>query len=74
LVHCFAIPRYWSSLSLASIHWFFPKLWPMDLGNSTKFFQFSILFFSLLLDIHLIVGTLLCHTKLQIKFEFGFDP
>jgi hypothetical protein len=21
-----------------------------------------------------ILGTLLCHTKIQIKFEFGFDP
>ena len=34
---------------------------------------FSRLFFLLLADIHLIFGTLLCHTKLQIKFEFGFD-
>jgi hypothetical protein len=25
-------------------------------------------------DIHLIFGTLLCHTKIQIKFETGFDP
>jgi hypothetical protein len=32
------------------------------------------LVFSLLTDIHLIFGTLLCHTKIQIKFEFGFDP
>jgi hypothetical protein len=31
-------------------------------------------FFSLLTDNHLIFGTLLCHTKIQIKFEFGFDP
>jgi hypothetical protein len=31
-------------------------------------------FFSLLTDVHLIFGTLLCHTKIQIKFEFGFDP
>jgi hypothetical protein len=23
---------------------------------------------------HLIFGTLLCHTKIQIKFEFGSDP
>jgi hypothetical protein len=30
--------------------------------------------FSLLIDIHLIFGTLLCHTKIQIKYEFGFDP
>jgi hypothetical protein len=32
-------------------------------------------FFCLLTDIHLMIfGTLLCHTKIQIKFEFGFDP
>jgi hypothetical protein len=36
--------------------------------------QFSGLFFSLLTDIHLIFGTLLCHTKIQIKLEFDFDP
>jgi hypothetical protein len=29
--------------------------------------------FSLLTGIHLIFGTLLCHTKMQIKIEFGFD-
>jgi hypothetical protein len=28
----------------------------------------------MLSDIHLIFGTLLCHTKIQIKFEFGFSP
>jgi hypothetical protein len=33
-----------------------------------------MLVFSLLADIHLIFGTLLCHTKTQIKFEFGSDP
>jgi hypothetical protein len=31
LVHCFVIPRYRSSSSLVSIHWFFPKLWPFNL-------------------------------------------
>jgi hypothetical protein len=31
-------------------------------------------FFSLYLGIHLIFGTLFCHTKLQIKFMFGFYP
>jgi hypothetical protein len=37
--------------------------------------QFSGLFFSLHTDIHLIFGTLLCHTNIiQIKFEFGSDP
>jgi hypothetical protein len=35
---------------------------------------FRSTFFSLLKDIHSIFGTLLCHTKIQIKFEFGFDP
>jgi hypothetical protein len=30
--------------------------------------QFSALFLSLLTDIHFIFGTLLCHTKIQIKF------
>jgi hypothetical protein len=25
-------------------------------------------------DIHLIFGTLLYRTKIQIKFKFGFDP
>ena len=25
-------------------------------------------------NIHLIFGTLICHTKIQIKLEFGFDP
>jgi hypothetical protein len=39
-----------------------------------RFLQFSGLFFSLLTDIHLIFSTLLCHTKIQIKFEFGSDP
>jgi hypothetical protein len=37
-------------------------------------YQFCALFLSLLTDIHLIFGTLFCHTKLQIKFKFGFDP
>jgi hypothetical protein len=36
-------------------------------------YQFSALFFALLTDIHLIFGTLICHTKIQIKFEFGFN-
>ena len=36
--------------------------------------QFSALFLFVLSDIHLIFSTLLCHTKIQIKFEFGFDP
>jgi hypothetical protein len=35
--------------------------------------SFPDFFFSLLTDINLIFGTLLCNTKIQIKFEFGFD-
>jgi hypothetical protein len=31
-------------------------------------------FLSLLTDIHLIFGQLFCHTKMQIKFKFGFYP
>jgi hypothetical protein len=38
------------------------------------FTVFRTFFLSLLTDIHLIFGTLLCHTKIQIKFEFGSDP
>jgi hypothetical protein len=38
------------------------------------FYSFPDFFFSLLTDIHLIFGTLLCHIKIQIKFEFGSDP
>jgi hypothetical protein len=39
-----------------------------------RFYSFPDFFFSLLTDIHLIFDTLLCHTKIQIKFEFGSDP
>ena len=35
--------------------------------------QFSALFLFVLSDIHFIFGTLLYHTKIQIKFEFGID-
>ena len=72
MVHCFAIPSYRSSSSLFSIDLYFTELWPLDLEHFINY-QFSALFFSLLADIHLIFGTLLCHTKLQIKIEFGFD-
>jgi hypothetical protein len=61
------------SLSFVFIHWFFTKLWPLDLKDIT-IFQFSALFSSLLTDIHLIFGTWLCHTKIQIKFKFSCHP
>jgi hypothetical protein len=35
--------------------------------------QFSALFSFVLSDIHLIFGTVLCHTEIQIKFKFGFN-
>jgi hypothetical protein len=47
----------------------------LGLGKNQKFFSFPDFFLSLLTDIHfLIFGTLLCHTKIQIKFEFGSNP
>jgi hypothetical protein len=38
--------------------------------------DFTVLrdFFALFTDIHFIFGAFLCHTKIQIKLEFGFDP
>jgi hypothetical protein len=38
------------------------------------FYNFPDFFLFLLTDMHLKFGTLLCHTKMQIKFEFGPDP
>jgi hypothetical protein len=39
LMNCFAIPRYRLSLSLVLIHWFFTKLWPLDLE---KYHELSV--------------------------------
>jgi hypothetical protein len=44
LVHCFALPRYRSSLSLVSIHWFFLKLWPRDLEKYHELSVFQTFF------------------------------
>jgi hypothetical protein len=46
----------------------------MALGLTKKNHELSVFrtFFALLTDIHLIFGTSFCHTKLQIKFKFGF--
>ena len=63
------MPSYRSSSSLVLIDPYFTELWPLDLENFINC-QFSALFFSLLADIHLIFGTLLCHTKLQISSSF----
>jgi hypothetical protein len=45
----------------------------LDLKNIPNY-QFSALFLFVLSDIHLIFNILLCHTKIQTKFEFGGDP
>jgi hypothetical protein len=50
IVHCFAIPRYRLSLSLALIQWFFMKLWPLDLEKKSRIISFPH-FFSLCLQI-----------------------
>jgi hypothetical protein len=47
----------------------FKRVMPLE-----GFYSFPDFFFSLLTDIHLLFGTLLCHTNIQIKFEFGSDP
>ena len=58
--------------SLVLIHSLFTELWPLDLENFI-IYQFSALYLSLFADVLLIFSTLLCHTNLQIKLEFGFD-
>jgi hypothetical protein len=58
-----------------SIHWFFKKLWLLELGKNHELSVFSTYFLSAyryLFDIY--CTTLLCHTKLQTKFEFGYGP
>jgi hypothetical protein len=45
LVHGFVIPSYGSSSNLVLVHWFFTKLWPLDLENFINY-QFSALFSS----------------------------
>jgi hypothetical protein len=45
-VHRFAIPRYRSRLSLILIHWFFPKLWPLDLEKYHELSVFQTFFLS----------------------------
>jgi hypothetical protein len=53
---------------MVAINQFLEELCPL-----TDFTVFRT-FFALLTDIHLISGTLLCHTWILIKFEFGSDP
>jgi hypothetical protein len=59
-------------LAFVLIHWFFPKWWSLDFEKYHELWVFQT-FFSLLTDIHLIFGALLCHTKIQTKLEFAFD-
>jgi hypothetical protein len=67
LVHCFAIPRYRSSLSLVLIHWFFRKLWPLDLEKNH---ELSVLhfFFSYSFDIWYIALPYLDTDQLWVWF------
>jgi hypothetical protein len=58
---------------MVAINKFLEELCSLNLTILRDFTVFRTFFFSLLTDIHLIFGTLLCHTKIQIKFEFGFD-
>jgi hypothetical protein len=53
----------------------FGRVIPVNLAIERNF-TFFCTFLSLDTDIHLIFGkcTLLCHTMIQIKFEFGFYP
>jgi hypothetical protein len=48
------------------------QLCPLNLTILGDFTVFGT-FFSLLTYIHLIFGALICHSKIQIKFEFDFD-
>jgi hypothetical protein len=50
------------------------RVMPLELSRFKGFYSFPHYVFSLLADIHLIFGTLLCHTKIQIKIEFSFNP
>jgi hypothetical protein len=50
----------------------FPRSYGLWTYKNITNYQFSGFFFSLLTDIHMIFGTLLCHTKIQI--ECSFDP
>jgi hypothetical protein len=67
-VHGFITMTYRSSSKMVAIDQYLEELCPL------RDFTVFQTFFSLLTDIYLIFGTLLCHTKIQIKFEFGFDP
>jgi hypothetical protein len=46
----------------------------LELRKKSQIISFPHFFPALITDIHLIFGSLLCNTKIYIKFEFGFDP
>jgi hypothetical protein len=58
---------------LVVIDLFLAELCPLNLVILRDFTVFRT-FFSVLTDINLASGSLLCHTEIQIKFEFGLDP
>jgi hypothetical protein len=59
---------------MVAVDQFLEELCPLNLDILRNFTLFRAFFSSLLTDVHLIFGTLLCHTKKQIKIEFGFYP
>jgi hypothetical protein len=52
----------------------FHEVMALGLRKILRSICFPHFLFSLLIDIHLIFDTLLCYTKLQIKYKFAFDP
>jgi hypothetical protein len=52
----------------------FSEVTALALRKISWIIRFQDFFFSLLTNIHLIFGSLLCHTKIQVEFEFHFDP
>jgi hypothetical protein len=71
-VHGFVSMTYRSSSKMVAIDQFLDDA-PLNLVILRDFTVFRT-FFSILTYITLIFGTLICHTKMQIKCEFGFDP
>jgi hypothetical protein len=68
-VYCLVIPaKIKSSSSLVFIHWFFRKLWPLDLVKYHKLSVFRT-FFVLTFRCSFYIWYMAWPTKIQIKFE-----
>jgi hypothetical protein len=66
-LHSFISMPHRSILKMVAIDQYLEELCPL------RDFTVFRTFFSLLIDIHLICGTLLCHTKIQIEFGIDFS-